>query len=867
MKTGKVPGGVVLCYWLLTILFSVSGITATQAQNTGKANAKAVVMAGNARFTVLTPRLIRLEWDSSRQFNDQPSFVVVNRQLSVPAFTQTIKNGWLTITTSQLELRYQLNSGKFTAQNLQIAYHDAREDFTWTPGLKQKENLKGTYRTLDRYDGNIKDGHEVMPLEDGLLSKDGWHLIDDSKSLLFDQSPWPWVTHRPSAGGQDWYFMGYGKSYKQALYDYSLVAGKVPLPPRFVFGYWWSRYWSYSDNEIHDLVQNFEKYNIPLDVLVIDMDWHSIENNHLPWTGWTWNKRLFPDPDKTLAWLKTKNLKTTLNLHPADGIAPYESQYKDFAKAMNFDTSTRAAIPFEGSNKKFMKTLFDVVLHPMEKKGIDFWWLDWQQWPNDKKITNLSNTWWLNYVFYSDMEKNAAKRPLMYHRWGGLGNHRYQIGFSGDALITWKSLDFQPYFTNCASNVLYTYWSHDIGGHFYHQDPDQMDPELYARWMQYGALSPVFRTHSTKSKVINKELWNFRGEVYDALKSAVDFRYQLSPYIYTMARKTFDSSLGLCRPLYYDYPEEQQAYQYSKEYMFGDNMLVAPIGAPMEKGESKLTVWLPKGNDWYEWNTGTMLKGGQEVQRSFTLEEYPLYVKAGSIIPMYSGVKNLEKDPGKVTIGVFPGGDGSGVLYEDGGNDKGYATQYATTQLQSKYNGRTQKITIHPRKGVYQGMPMSRSYSVKLYGAEMPQRITVNGKELPYSYLTSEKAWRYEGSTLSVIIPLPAGLCSQKQEVVIQYSSEKVDVNTGLIKQFRQLTKAATALKYRDAGLIMPEVIGNCEETNLKLEYHPARFYEYIRYFNEHYPQIPAAIRQTNISQEHKEWFINNLKFDKQSIL
>ena len=106
-----------------------------------------------------------------------------------------------------------------------------------------------------------------------------------------------------------------------------------------------------------------------------------------------------------------------------------------------------------------------------------------------------------------------------------------------------------------------------------------------------------------------------------------------------------------------------------------------------------------------------------------------------------------------------------------------------------------------------------------------------------------------------------------KQEVVIEYSNERIDVNTGLVKKFRQLTKAATALKYRDAGLIMPEMIGYCEETNLKLQYHPARFYEYIRYFNEHYDQIPAAIRQTNIGQEHKDWFINYLKFDKQSIL
>lgn len=863
MKSGTVERVRITGIVLLSLLFGLLSPKTGEAQHEAKADPAAVVTAGEARFTVLTPRLVRLEWDSSRQFNDQPSFVVINRKLAVPSFSKIVRDGWLQITTAQLVLRYHLNTGKFNEQNLQIVSRVPGEPFTWKPGLKEKENLKGTYRTLDRYEGNIKDGKEVMPLEDGLLSKDGWHLVDDSKTFLFDKSDWAWVTSRPAGGQQDWYFMGYGKSYKQALYDFSLIAGKVPLPPRFVFGYWWSRYWSYSDNELHDLVANFEKYNIPLDVLVIDMDWHSIENDRLPWTGWTWNKRLFPDPDKTLAWIKSKELKTTLNLHPADGIAPYESQYREFAKAMNFDTTSHATIPFEGSNKKFMKTLFDVVLHPMEKKGIDFWWIDWQQWPNDKKITNLSNTWWLNYVFFSEKERNSGKRPLMYHRWGGLGNHRYQIGFSGDAIISWKSLDFQPYFTNCASNVLYTYWSHDIGGHFYYEEPGTMDPELYTRWMQYGALSPVFRTHSTKSRVINKELWNFRGEEYQALTNAVNLRYQLSPYIYTMARKTFDSSIGLCRPLYYDYPEQPEAYAYDKQYLFGDHILVAPIGAPMENHESTLKVWLPGGSDWYEWNTGTLLKGGQVVQRSFTLEEYPVYVKAGSVVPLYSGVKNLEKDPGRVVVGVFPGGDGSSVLYEDAGNDKTYASQYATTQLESRWKGRTQRITIHPRKGTYKGMTATRRYAVQLFGAEMPQRITVNGRKVPYTYLANDKGWSYDGQTLSATIPLPPGVCAARQEVLVEYNAESVAVNTGLVKKFRQLTKATTALKFRDAQLLLPEVIGNCEETNRKIEYNPAQFAEYIRYFNTHYTQLPDAIRKTSISQENKAWFINALKLDR----
>lgn len=175
------------------------------------------------------------------------------------------------------------------------------------------------------------------------------------------------------------------------------------------------------------------------------------------------------------------------------------------AEWMGIDSASGATLPWTVSDKKYMQGIFDIVLRPMEKAGVDFWWLDWQQWLTDKKVEGLSNTWWINYAFFSDMERMRDTRPLLYHRWGGLGNHRYQIGFSRDAIIFCKSLAFQPYFTNCASNVLYGYWSHDIGGHMFKKgDKQELDPELFTRWMQYGVFTPLFRTHSTKNAVLNK---------------------------------------------------------------------------------------------------------------------------------------------------------------------------------------------------------------------------------------------------------------------------------------------------------------------------------------------------------------------------
>lgn len=280
--------------------------------------------------------------------------------------------------------------------------------FSWKPGMQQKGNLKGTYRTLDGMDGDTqtqtwvadtKKG-EKLKLEDGLLATDGWTFIDDSQGLLFDNDKdWDWVKERPANGGQDWYFMAYGHDYKAALKDYTLFAGKVPLPPRYAFGYWWSRYWLYSDKEFRNLIDNFHTYQIPLDVLVVDMDWHYTEQGKGGWTGWTWNRDLFPNPKGFLGYLKQNDVKITLNLHPADGVASYEEKYPELAKDMGVDPQSKQTIPWINSDKKFIKNMFKNVLTPMEKDGVDFWWLDWQQGIYDPKMKNLSNTWWINYAF------------------------------------------------------------------------------------------------------------------------------------------------------------------------------------------------------------------------------------------------------------------------------------------------------------------------------------------------------------------------------------------------------------------------------------------------------------------------------------
>ncbi len=816
--------------------------------------AETVYSDANVRFSLISDGAVRMEYAPDGAFTDEKSFLAVNRQYpDVKADVRTDGDSVI-ITTSKMRISYLKGSGKFSPTNLKISSPaDAGFSYQWRPGDVQKGNLLGTYRTLDNYNGRINDDtHQPMPIEDGLLARDGWTLIDDSKNLLFDgDKDWDWVKERPSQDVQDWYFLAYGNDYKSALGDYTRFAGKMPLPPRYAFGFWWSRYWLYSDNELRDLIADFKAYDIPLDVLVIDMDWHYTEPGKGGWTGFTWNRSLFPDPAGLLKFIKDNNLQITMNLHPADGIAAYEEQYADVAKGMGIDPSSKETIPFEASSKRFMSNWFEHILRPQQEMGVDFWWLDWQQWPNDKKIPSLSNTWWLNYAFFSEMERNSSRRPMLYHRWGGLGNHRYQIGFSGDADITWESLDFQPYFNSTASNVLYGYWSHDIGGH--HRGIGRIEPEMYIRWMQFGALSPILRAHSTKMTELKKEPWNFDKEHSSILRDIIRQRYDMSPYIYTMARKAHDTGVSICRPMYYDYPDAQEAYDFANEYMFGDDILVMPITSPMQGRYSRAKIWLPAGNDWFEMQTGTLLKGGRIVERDFQLDEYPVYVKAGSVIPMSYGLDNLRDNDAPYTINLYPGGDGECSIYEDNGNDKGYENGYATTKVTSRWVGNDLKVTIEPRKGKYEGMPSKRVIDLRLNSMAPPASVKVNGKETPFTY---------DGNSLHVDIKSAAMDCSKRREITVSYPSrEKAEITDGTIARFRHVQKAALGLKNRNAWIVMKEPLANLESAGRLMTYHPEKFTATLDEFNRNFKRLPEILKENELDDDTRTWFLNEVNY------
>jgi len=320
-----------------------------------QAHPEAVIRGPHVRFTVLTSRLLRLEYSPTDHFEDRPTQLVWYRRQPVPPFSAQVSEKAITIETEALTLSYTLSERGFQPDTLGITLKESGT--TWHYGDADVGNLRGTTRTLDQADGYV-------PLEPGLLSRDGWTVVDDSARLAFDERC-GLVPRAADPDARDLYFFGYGHAYADCLADYTRIAGRVPMIPRWVLGNWWSRYWAYRQDELSSLMDEFEEYQVPLSVCIVDMDWHITQtgNTSTGWTGYTWNRDLFPTPNRFIQFLHRKGLRTAMNLHPAEGVHPHEEMYPEMARRLGIDPATQEPVPFRIGSPEVAPAYFE-VLHP-----------------------------------------------------------------------------------------------------------------------------------------------------------------------------------------------------------------------------------------------------------------------------------------------------------------------------------------------------------------------------------------------------------------------------------------------------------------------------------------------------------------------
>ncbi len=692
----------------------------------GKANPNNVILFNNYRFTILTPSLIRIE---KGNFCDDATITVFYRNTPNVKYEYQIDGSIITIKTSKVTLTY--DTLKEYSKNYMVFNDDKTSEKRY---LNNDYNLKGTMRTLDtHFNGGFCVAREItdfrietLPLENGVLSKNGVSIIDDSLSPVIKEDGLPYERCEEEL---DIYVLMHLNDYYGALNDFYLITGKTPLVPRFALGNWWSRYHPYTQNEYLGVLDRFSDEKVPLSIATIDMDWHYVDIEKdfklkelgrtdiekygatWGWTGYSWNKNLWPDYKAALKEMKDRGLYITLNLHPKDGVRWFEDMYEDMARAMNIDPKSLKPIEFDFTSADYLNNYFKYVMHPYEEDGVDFWWIDYQQ-ERTTKVKGLDPLWPLNHYHYLDNKKH-----LILSRYAGLGSHRYPLGFSGDTKIIWEFLDFMPYYTFTASNAGYTWWSHDIGAHHY----GFKDDELYLRWIEFGVFSPVNRIHGNIMDVLSKEPWLCKSNVRYITDEYLRLRHRLIPYIYHYSHLTAEENIPLIRPLYYDNPLNENAYKDNYTYYFGDT-IVSPITTKSKDSYAIKTFYLPKGN-YYDYITRRFYKGNRYIKIARDAGEIPFLMKEGTIVPLQNDIYNFDSYPKDMEINVI--GDKASIKLNESDENK-----LITNISSSKKN---EKVTLTIKSET--DLDFDRKYTIMFRSfRDASIKVYIDGKETPFKY-------------------------------------------------------------------------------------------------------------------------------------
>ncbi|MFS0700393.1 TIM-barrel domain-containing protein [Cellulomonas sp. 179-A 4D5 NHS] len=696
------------------------------------ADPAAVVRGDGYRITVLTDGLVRLEHAAYGRFEDRASTFAVNRELPVPEHHVVDTGRHLEITTSRFRLTY--DKGPFTTSGLSLEVRGGISSYhsVWRYG-QAPEDLGGTARTLDGADG-------AVPLGPGVVSRTGFAVVDDSGSFLFDDEGWVAADNTDRV---DLYVFAYGHDYADALRAFHAVSGPAPVLPRFALGSWWSRYHRYTAESYVELMTRFRRERIPFSVAVVDMDWHLVDvdpEHGSGWTGYTWNRDLFPDPGAFLSWLHDHGLRVTLNVHPADGVRAFEEAYPAMAAALGRDVAAGEPIAFDVTDPEFLTAYFEVLHRGLEADGVDFWWLDWQSGPHSR-VTGIDPLWMLNHFHFLDNGRDG-RRALTFSRYAGPGSHRYPVGFSGDTVISWDSLAFQPHFTATAANIGYGWWSHDIGGHFF----GARDDELATRWVQLGTFSPIMRLHAGSHPFLTKEPWTFPAHFREVMVAFLRLRHRLVPYLHTMNHRAAAQGLPLVLPMYYRDPRADEAYRVPQQYEFGTELVVAAVTAPADRstGLGRVTAWLPDGT-WVDVLTDLVYDGGREIHLHRDLTTVPVLAAAGAVVPLDGSAEpgNDPVNPAHLELLVVVGADGAFELLEDDDTTTGDLVRTRTTFTQE-----TGSLVVHPAQGPLHAVPATRTWTLTFPALDprVEPAVTVDGAPV-------DAAVRHDGTRTSVTAP------------------------------------------------------------------------------------------------------------------
>ncbi len=668
-----------------------------------------IIQGKNYRFTVLSERLVRLEFSIDGKFNNNKTLLVKNRNFPKCDFQVQQDDKFLVINTKYFSLQYIKEKpfkGPSYAPDINLKIALLNTDKTWYYDHPEARNFKSDAFSLDDYKGLIK-------LNNGLYSTDGFAVLNDSKTLEINENGF---LKKPDSNRVDLYVFMYKRDFGLCLKDYYTLTGYPPLIPRYALGIWWNRERIFSAEELLDMVVLFRRYQIPVSVILLSEFWHIKDesNYNLYKSGYTFNPKLFPNPQEFIKKLNAEHIRIGLNIDPVEGIRKEEPSYRLFAE--NFNITNGDNIPFNMFDPNFIKLYLQSIINPLISIGTDVFWLDYR-----KDMETLQA---LNY-YQNENIKAFNKRNLVLTRNPLVAPHNYQVLYSGETIVSWNTLKYLPFYNALGSNKGISWWSHDVGGY---KDGIE-DGELYIRYVEFACFSPIFRFSAKRGPYYKREPWLWDIKTYTVAREYCWLRQRLIPYIYTESYNYYKNGIPLVQPLYYIYPEIYDEPLYNNEYYFGRELIVAPITRPMNTliSRSIHRIFLPEGV-WYEFKTGKKFIGNKRYVVFYNEENYPVFAKSGTIIPLANLMenKNDTSNPHDLEINVFPGSNNIYKLYEDDGISNDYLNgKYIITAIDYNYLKNNYTLIIHPVEGDISLLPPERSYKIRFRNTRQADNVSV----------------------------------------------------------------------------------------------------------------------------------------------
>ena len=669
------------------------------------ANKECIFRGAKYRITILTERLVRLEYNIKGIFEDYPTELIWYRNFPKPEFVVNETNSVLNIKTKYFELNYIKNKkfygGKLApTRNLRIDLLNAEKKVWYYKHPEARNYETSVFEINDTKSRKIARG---------LYSIDGFASIDDSKtSIVLENGSFK----RRDNSGIDVYVFLYNKDFYFCLNDYFMLTGYPPMIPRYALGNWWSKDDSYNEIEIGKIVKKFEENNFPISLFVLN-NWQNGEE-------FTFNK-LYTDPKSIPNYLHNKNVKLGLSLDIPSKIQKDSKTFEQLREYVPQDKDGN--ISLNAFDARTIDAFLKLMVHPLDNIGVDFYSI------NNFNIKELEKLSILKHYLFYDALRNK-KRGLITSRNFTYASHRYPILYAGKSEVSWNTLKKIPSFNAKATNLGISFWSHDAGG----STGGIEDNELFTRFIQLCTFSPILRLGSDSGKYYKREPWKWGLKTREITKTFLNLRYKLIPYLYTEAYKYHKYGKPLIEPIYYNYPALYDSNLYKDEYFLGSTLFVCPIvnkkNYLMNRTIHK--IFLPEGV-WYDFFTGKKYKGNRKYVSFYRDQEYPVFVKAGSIIPISMNLGNNTNVPRDMEIRVFPGDNNTYSIYEDDGETENYLnTNYLITNVEFIYEKDHYQLTILPVGGKKGIIPEYRNYRIRFKDTKPTSKVSsfISGKRI-----------------------------------------------------------------------------------------------------------------------------------------